>query len=224
MNRGQQLYTADKAANIIGGSRRQVLAWLEGGYVAPDFTAGEGPGARRSLSFLNLVELGIVKALLEKGLRPGTVKKLMAALYRDRPLAGYYHPWKFKEGMDGLAGGGLSKESYRVKGDGTEEKIIHQPGAPHCGCIFWAKGHLHTLEPYQDGKGSGVRPADWEPEPTLQVVVVAQLYLQDVKLTRVFRWFQEVAEPDKAPWPSIEFVFALDLGRIEKAIYEATAE
>jgi len=78
------------------------MGWLEAEFVIPAHATGEGPGSRRLFSFYNMVELAVAKALVDQGLRPGPVQKLMQAVRDHGWLFKMYSSWAFAHGQDGL--------------------------------------------------------------------------------------------------------------------------
>ena len=73
------------ACRIVGVSPRQIQYWDENGLVKPSTTPAAGRGTRRRYSFLDLVRLSVVRALIERGLRPRKIRKSLAALREAYP-------------------------------------------------------------------------------------------------------------------------------------------
>ncbi len=69
----------------MGITPRQIQYWDETGLVKPSSRAASGRGTRRSYSFLDLVRLSVVRALIERGLRPRTIRRSLAALRAAYP-------------------------------------------------------------------------------------------------------------------------------------------
>jgi DNA-binding transcriptional MerR regulator len=68
------------AGRIVGITPRQIQYWDETGLVKPSARPAAGRGTRRSYSFLDLVRLSVVRALIERGLKPQTIRRSLAAL------------------------------------------------------------------------------------------------------------------------------------------------
>ena len=68
------------AGRIVGITPRQIQYWDEIGLAKPSARPAAGRGTRRSYSFLDLVRLSVVRALIERGLKPQTIRRSLAAL------------------------------------------------------------------------------------------------------------------------------------------------
>ncbi|MGH7899552.1 MAG: MerR family transcriptional regulator [Candidatus Binatia bacterium] len=68
------------AGRIVGITPRQIQYWDETGLVKPSARPAAGRGTRRSYSFVDLVRLSVVRALIERGLKPRTIRRSLAAL------------------------------------------------------------------------------------------------------------------------------------------------
>jgi DNA-binding transcriptional MerR regulator len=73
-------FPSASACRIVGVTPRQIQYWDEVGLVKPSASAAAGRGSRRRYSFLDLVRLSVVRALIERGLKPGSIRKSLAAL------------------------------------------------------------------------------------------------------------------------------------------------
>lgn len=73
-------FRSASACGIVGVTPRQIQYWDEIGLVKPSASAAAGRGTRRRYSFLDLVRLSIVRALIERGLRPRNIRRSLAAL------------------------------------------------------------------------------------------------------------------------------------------------
>lgn len=65
----EQGYRGTKAAKIAGISYRQLDYWTRTGLVQPSLGAAEGSGSRRSYSYQDLLQLRMIKTLLDAGIR-----------------------------------------------------------------------------------------------------------------------------------------------------------
>lgn len=61
-------YTGPEAAQIVGVTYRQVDYWERTDLVTPSLRPAQGSGTRRSYSYRDLVELRIVRAMLDSGM------------------------------------------------------------------------------------------------------------------------------------------------------------
>lgn len=78
-------YPSASACRIVGVTPRQIQYWDEIGLVKPSASPATGRGSRRGYSFLDLVRLSVVRALIERGLEPRTIRKSLAALREACP-------------------------------------------------------------------------------------------------------------------------------------------
>ena len=80
-------YSSVAACRIAGITPRQIQYWDEIGLVKPSASAAAGRGSRRSYSFLDLVRLSVVRALIERGLPPRNIRRSLGALREACPEA-----------------------------------------------------------------------------------------------------------------------------------------
>lgn len=73
-------FSSATACRIVGVTARQIQYWDEIGLVGPSAHPAAGRGTRRRYSFLDLVRLSVVHALIERGLRPRNIRKSLAVL------------------------------------------------------------------------------------------------------------------------------------------------
>jgi len=73
-------FPSSSACRIVGVTPRQIQYWDEIALVKPSASAAAGRGTRRRYSFLDLVRLSVVRALIERGLRPRNIRRSLAAL------------------------------------------------------------------------------------------------------------------------------------------------
>ena len=78
-------FPSASACRVVGITPRQVQYWDEIGLVKPSTRAAAGRGTRRRYSFLDLVRLSVVHALLERGLTPQKIRRSLAALREASP-------------------------------------------------------------------------------------------------------------------------------------------
>ena len=78
-------YPSTRACGITGITPRQIQYWDEIGLVKPSARAAAGRGTRRRYSFLDLVRLSVVRALIERGLPPRNIRRSLAALREAYP-------------------------------------------------------------------------------------------------------------------------------------------
>ena len=84
--RPQEAATADEgfsgasAAEIAGISYRQLDYWTRTGLVSPTVAAASGSGSRRRYSYTDLLELRVIKSLLDAGIRLENVREAFTYL------------------------------------------------------------------------------------------------------------------------------------------------
>jgi len=78
-------FPSASACRVVGITPRQVQYWDEIGLVKPSACAAAGRGTRRRYSFLDLVRLSVVRALIERGLTPQKIRRSLAALREKAP-------------------------------------------------------------------------------------------------------------------------------------------
>ncbi|MET0151247.1 MAG: MerR family transcriptional regulator [Candidatus Binatia bacterium] len=78
-------FPSASACRIVGITPRQVQYWDEIGLVKPSARPAAGRGTRRRYSFLDLVRLSVVRALIERGLTPRKIRRSLAALREASP-------------------------------------------------------------------------------------------------------------------------------------------
>lgn len=71
----EQGFSGTKAAKIVGISYRQLDYWTRTGLIEPSLAAAEGSGSRRSYSYQDLLQLRMVKTLLDAGIGLPSVRK-----------------------------------------------------------------------------------------------------------------------------------------------------
>lgn len=73
-------YTGTAAAKIVGITYRQIDYWARTDLVRPEFNDGLGSGTPRRYTYRNLLELRMVKTLLDAGIRLDTVREVFEYL------------------------------------------------------------------------------------------------------------------------------------------------
>jgi DNA-binding transcriptional MerR regulator len=70
----QQGYSGTKAATIVGISYRQLDYWARTDLVRPSLSDAHGSGSRRMYSYRDLLELRVIKSLLDAGIKLESVR------------------------------------------------------------------------------------------------------------------------------------------------------
>lgn len=76
----EQGFSGTKAAKIVGISYRQLDYWTRTGLIEPSLAVAEGSGSRRSYSYEDLLQLRMVKTLLDAGIGLPSVRKVFTYL------------------------------------------------------------------------------------------------------------------------------------------------
>jgi DNA-binding transcriptional MerR regulator len=71
----EQGFSGTKAASIVGISYRQLDYWARTDLVRPSLTEATGSGSRRQYSYRDLLELRVIKSLLDAGIKLESVRK-----------------------------------------------------------------------------------------------------------------------------------------------------
>lgn len=71
---GEVGYSGTKAASIVGISYRQLDYWARTNLVRPSLTDASGSGSRRQYSYRDLLELRVIKSLLDAGIKLESVR------------------------------------------------------------------------------------------------------------------------------------------------------
>jgi DNA-binding transcriptional MerR regulator len=79
-------YSGNRAAAVVGITYRQLDYWARTDLVRPSITEARGSGSRRLYSYRNLLELRMVKNLLDAGIKLESVRDAFKYL-QDRPDA-----------------------------------------------------------------------------------------------------------------------------------------
>jgi DNA-binding transcriptional MerR regulator len=76
----EQGYSGTKAKNVVGISYRQLDYWARTDLVRPSLTDAKGSGSRRLYSYRDLLELRVIKSLLDAGIKLESVRAAFAYL------------------------------------------------------------------------------------------------------------------------------------------------
>ena len=75
-----QGFSGAKAAEIVGISYRQLDYWARTDLVRPSVTDAAGSGSRRRYGYSDLLELKVIKSLLDAGIRLENVREIFSYL------------------------------------------------------------------------------------------------------------------------------------------------
>jgi DNA-binding transcriptional MerR regulator len=75
---GSQGFSGRRTAEIVGISYRQLDYWARTDLVRPSLADAAGSGSRRSYSYRDLLELKVIKELLDAGLKLESVRQVFA--------------------------------------------------------------------------------------------------------------------------------------------------
>jgi DNA-binding transcriptional MerR regulator len=67
-------YSGTRAAKIVGISYRQLDYWARTGLIEPSLTPAAGSGSRRAYTYRDLLELRVIKSLLDAGIKLESVR------------------------------------------------------------------------------------------------------------------------------------------------------
>ncbi len=76
----EESYSGKRAAAVVGITYRQLDYWARTDLVRPSLSDARGSGSRRRYSYTDLVELKVIKTLLDAGIRLETVRDVFAFL------------------------------------------------------------------------------------------------------------------------------------------------
>ena len=87
----EQGYRAPQVCNLVGITYRQLDYWARTGLITPSVQSARGSGSQRLYSFTDIVQLKVVKRLLDAGMSLKKIRSAMdilrAQLESDAPLA-----------------------------------------------------------------------------------------------------------------------------------------
>jgi DNA-binding transcriptional MerR regulator len=75
-------FSGKRAAEIVGITYRQLDYWARTDLIRPSVTDASGSGSRRKYAYADLLELRIIKQLLEAGIKLESVRSVFAELRR----------------------------------------------------------------------------------------------------------------------------------------------
>ena len=73
-------FSGRKAASVVGISYRQLDYWARTDLIRPSLLDATGSGSRRRYSYQDLLELRVIKSLLDAGIRLESVREVFAYL------------------------------------------------------------------------------------------------------------------------------------------------
>lgn len=73
-------FSGHKAASVVGISYRQLDYWARTDLIRPSLLDATGSGSRRRYSYQDLLELRVIKSLLDAGIRLESVREVFAYL------------------------------------------------------------------------------------------------------------------------------------------------
>lgn len=76
-------YSGSQASAIVGITYRQLDYWARTGLVRPALSEAQGSGSRRHYSYRNLLELRMVKSLLDAGIRLEAIRESFEFLRKN---------------------------------------------------------------------------------------------------------------------------------------------
>lgn len=76
----EQGFSGTKAAGVVGISYRQLDYWARTDLIRPSLTDAAGSGSRRTYSYRDLLELRVIKSLLDAGIKLESVRKAFTYL------------------------------------------------------------------------------------------------------------------------------------------------
>ena len=76
----QQVFSGTRAAQIVGITYRQLDYWARTDLIRPSVTDASGSGTRRAYKYRDLLELRVVKNLLDAGIRLESVREVFSYL------------------------------------------------------------------------------------------------------------------------------------------------
>jgi DNA-binding transcriptional MerR regulator len=80
IDRRQDGYSGAKAAEIVGITYRQLDYWARTDLVRPSLADATGSGSRRRYSYRDLLELRVIKSLLDAGIKLESVREVFSYL------------------------------------------------------------------------------------------------------------------------------------------------
>ena len=108
-----RIFPSSEAVKVTRLSARQIIHLCETGTIEAAIDA-DGTGSRRAYNSYNMLELLLIKSLLDTGIRLNKIKKLIKDLKKD-PEDDFFLTWG-SEWDDGLL-------AYFIMADGSEQKL-----------------------------------------------------------------------------------------------------
>lgn len=102
MNEKEQGYRAPQVCGIVGITYRQLDYWARTGFMVPSLQKARGSGTQRLYSFADLVQLKVVKRLIDAGMDVKRIRKAFSELSRQSS------PWNWEDGQVTLVSDGSS--------------------------------------------------------------------------------------------------------------------
>jgi DNA-binding transcriptional MerR regulator len=76
-------FTGPQTCKIVGISYRQLDYWTRTGIISPSLAQAKGSGSRRLYSYKDLLELKVIKRLIEAGIALSSIKKAVKYLRNE---------------------------------------------------------------------------------------------------------------------------------------------
>ena len=73
-------FSAPQACKLVGISYRQIDCWARSGLLRPSLAEARGSGRRRRYSYRDLVQLKVIRRLLDAGIALGKIRRVVAFL------------------------------------------------------------------------------------------------------------------------------------------------
>ena len=102
MNQAERGYRAPQVCRVVGITYRQLDYWARTGVMVPSLQQARGSGSQRLYSFGDLVQLKVIKRLLDAGMDLRRIRTAFAALSNQRDS------WSWEDGDVTLASDGAS--------------------------------------------------------------------------------------------------------------------
>jgi len=81
--KGLKGFSGTQAAKVVGISYRQLDYWARTDLIRPSLSDAAGSGSRRSYSYTDLLELRVIKTLLDAGFKLESVREVFDYLRRE---------------------------------------------------------------------------------------------------------------------------------------------
>ncbi len=149
----EQGYRAPQVCRIVGITYRQLDYWARTGFMVPSLRRARGSGSQRLYSFADLVQLKVVKRLIDAGMDVKRIRRAFSELSRQDKS------WNWEDGRITLVSDGAS--IYALKS--PEEIIdIFKRGQAVMGVVLGPlvdeiSGEVHQLA--ETASEEGYRPA-----------------------------------------------------------------